>query len=130
MTNLHRTWDSEVYLISAPSREDLLAVGRELESFLNANPDVQGADLAFTLNCPDAGLGDARLAIVAASPAELRRKLADAMDRLARPETTRVKERSGVYYFDSMLAQEGLLAFVFPGEGAQYLNMLADLCLH
>ena len=130
MTNLHRTWDSEVYLISAPSREGLLAGGRELESFLDANPDVDGADLAFTLNCPDPGLGDARLAIVATSPAELRRKLAGAMDRLARPETTRVKGRSGVYYFDSMLAREGRLAFVFPGEGAQYPNMLADLCLH
>lgn len=130
MTNLHRTWDSEVYLISASSRDGLLTVGRELESFLAANPRVDGADLAFTLNCADSGLGDARLAIVAASPADLQRKLAGAMEKLARPDTTRIKERSGIYYFDSMLAQEGRLAFLFPGEGAQYLNMLADLCLH
>lgn len=130
MINLHRTWDSEVYIISAPSRADLLAVGRKLESFLQANPSVDGTDLAFTLNCLDSGLGDARLAIVAASPADLRRKLTSAMDRLAQPRTTRIKERSGVYYFDSKLAREGRLSFVFPGEGAQYLNMLADLCLH
>jgi malonyl CoA-acyl carrier protein transacylase/phosphopantetheinyl transferase len=130
MTNLHRTWDSEVYIISAPSRADLLAAGRKLESFLQTNPGVDGTDLAFTLNCLDSGLRDARLAIVAASPADLRRKLTSAMDRLAQPETSRIKERSGVYYFDSKLAREGRLSFVFPGEGAQYLNMLADLCLH
>jgi acyl transferase domain-containing protein len=130
MNNLHRNWQSEVYLVSAPSRDELLVRGRELQRFLDGAPDVDAADLAYTLNCSDLGLGDARLAIVATSPAELLRKLVSALHRLAQPETIRLKERSGVYYFDSMLGREGKLAFVFPGVGAQYINMLADLCLH
>jgi phosphopantetheine--protein transferase-like protein len=37
---------------------------------------------------------------------------------------------SGIYYEAEPLGREGKLAYLFPGEGAQYPNMLADLCLH
>ena len=28
------------------------------------------------------------------------------------------------------MVQQGTLAFLFPGEGSQYINMLSDLCIH
>src|SRR5262249_28658601 len=40
------------------------------------------------------------------------------------------KDRSGIFFFEESLSREGNLAFLFPGEGSQYVNMLSDLCLH
>jgi malonyl CoA-acyl carrier protein transacylase len=40
------------------------------------------------------------------------------------------RDAVGIYYFDRPLHPEGGLALLFPGEGAQYLNMLGDLCAH
>ncbi|GIX45859.1 MAG: hypothetical protein KatS3mg131_0070 [Candidatus Tectimicrobiota bacterium] len=74
--------------------------------------------------------GACRLAIVASSPADLQKKLAHALQRLADPHCTRIKDRSGIFFFAEPLRRQGSLAFLFPGEGAQYVNMLADLCCH
>src|SRR5207237_5222096 len=51
-----------------------------------------------------------------------------AADRLADPGCKHVRDAAGVYYFSAPLFQQGSLALLFPGEGAQYPNMLADLC--
>ena len=87
------------------------------------------SDVAYTLNCPLRSEASNRLAIVAASAAELDRKLAFAIERLADPATDRIWERSGIHYVASPLAAQGTLAALFPGEGAQYVNMLGDLAV-
>jgi phosphopantetheine--protein transferase-like protein len=85
-------------------------------------------DLAYTLNSQ---LREPyRLAIVASSLQEVEQKLAYALQRLADPQCTRIKEVSGIYFFEAPLSRQGQLAFLFPGEGSQYVNMLADLCIH
>src|SRR5205814_1719217 len=50
--------------------------------------------------------------------------------RLAEPGCRQIKDKDGIYYFAEPLGRQGKLALLFPGEGAQYPNMLADLCLH
>ena len=70
----------------------------------------------------------ARLGIVAASVEDLRAKLERAAMKLRDPRVRRIREVDGIYYFTRPLAAEGKLVFVFPGEGSQYSNMLADLC--
>ncbi|NJN19076.1 MAG: acyltransferase domain-containing protein [Oscillochloris sp.] len=71
-----------------------------------------------------------RLAIVADSAADLRTKLARSLERLGAPDCSQIKQRNGVYFFGEPLGPQGKLALIFPGEGAQYVDMLADLCRH
>ena len=49
---------------------------------------------------------------------------------LVGPSASAIKDRDGIYFFEQPLSQEGRLAFLFPGVGAAYINMLSDLCLH
>jgi malonyl CoA-acyl carrier protein transacylase/4'-phosphopantetheinyl transferase EntD/acyl carrier protein len=74
--------------------------------------------------------GVARLAVVGSTVAEWGERLAAAARLLAEPARTRINDTArGIYYQDLPLGREGRLALLFPGEGAQYPNMLADLCL-
>jgi phosphopantetheine--protein transferase-like protein len=128
--NVHRRWSSEVFIVAADSREGLRAKAEHLRQFLATSRSDSAVDLAYSLNCPLPATAVSRLAIVASSPEDLDHKLAHALERLADPAVRRIKERTGVYYFEDRLHDAGTLAFLFPGEGAQYVNMLADLCLH
>ncbi|HEV8701737.1 MAG TPA: beta-ketoacyl synthase N-terminal-like domain-containing protein [Candidatus Polarisedimenticolia bacterium] len=129
---LHARRDSELYVVAAPSRDELRARVSALGRFAKVNPSVAPHDLALTVNCPASAApgGAHRLAIVAASLEDLEKKAAYAAERLGDPACGRIKERSGIYHFGEPLAEAGGLAFLFPGEGAQYAGMLADLCLH
>ena len=136
-------WETEVCILEGSSAADLLERVGRLVHFLDsavADGDLAGArgaepislkDLAYSLNC---SLGDSqtsqRLAVVATSLADLQGKLRRAAERLAQPNCRRIKDVSGIYYAAEPLGPQGKLAFLFPGEGAQYPNMLGDLCLH
>jgi acyl transferase domain-containing protein/phosphopantetheinyl transferase len=130
VTNLHARRDSELLLVAAPSREALAAKVAQLRRYLAANPTIALDALAWTLNCPAPDREMLRLAVVAETVAELDRKLAFALERLADPACRRIREVSGIYFFETRLADTGTLAFLFPGEGAQYAGMLMDLSLH
>lgn len=72
--------------------------------------------------------GEHRLAIVAEGAKDLANKLAQAIEMLTGDDAKPFRTRSGIYY--AAAAAPGKVCFLFPGEGAQYTNMLADLCLH
>ncbi len=122
-------WDSEVFVLEGDSREALVVRARRLAEYVGGSPEVALKDLAYTLN---SGLNQMpyRLSLVASTAAELKQKLEHAVERLADPACRQMKNRDGIYFFEAPLARQGKLAFLFPGEGAQYPNMLADLCLH
>ena len=122
-------WDSELFVLRGHDREDLLLRIGSLSDFLERSPDVVLKDLAFTLNHDLAPQGS-RLAIIAGSAAELKTRLKRARERLADPRCQHIKDGVGIYYFSEPLHPQGRVAVLFPGEGAQYLNMLGDLYPH
>ena len=122
-------WETEVFILQGDSRNGLMDRGRRLQEYLSTAPDVELKDLAYTVNTP---FDDSpyRLAIVASSLQDLAKKLANALKRLAETHCKQIKARDGIYFFDEPLNRRGKLAFLFPGEGSQYINMLSDLCIH
>jgi malonyl CoA-acyl carrier protein transacylase len=116
-----------VFALRGGDRAHLRQRALALADFLRRHPDVTPADLAFTL-ASDLAPDGARLAVVADSTADLLKKLARAADRLADPNCQHVRDAAGVYFAAAPLYTQGTLALLYPGEGAQYPNMLADLC--
>jgi acyl transferase domain-containing protein/phosphopantetheinyl transferase len=127
--SLYCRWDTELCIFSGESRKDLIERAEIIQAFLSSAPDAEIKDLAFTLN---SNINDKpyRLAIVGSSLHEISGKLAHALKRLKDPSVVRIKDRSGIYFFQEPLVHKGKLAFMFPGEGSQYVNMLDDLCIH
>jgi len=119
-------WETEAFLLRAEGRSELLELIRTLADYLRRTPSVALVDLAFTLNT-SAGARGRCLALVAGSPADLLARLERAAGRLADPACRQINDSQGIYYAEEPLCAQGRLAFLFPGEGAQYLNMLRDL---
>lgn len=127
--NFPHHWDTEVFIIQGESRHDLMKAVDRLCRFISGNPALELKDLAFTLNCPLQESG-CRLAIVANSLQDLEKKLNHSLKQLENPRCNRIKDKGGIFFFEEPLSREGTLAFLFPGEGSQYVNMLADLYQH
>ncbi len=122
-------WPTEVCILQAESRLELVRECERVERFLAASSGLELKDVAYSLTCklrPET----VRLSIVASSPSDLVEKLARARRSLQDPKHSEIKDPTGIYYTDHPLAKEGKLAFVFPGEGSQYTNMLSDLSIH
>ncbi|HEY7309058.1 MAG TPA: acyltransferase domain-containing protein [Gemmataceae bacterium] len=122
-------WETEVFVLRGDDRDELRRQVLALADFLTRNPTLELKDLAFTLNTALAP-GGSRLAVVAESTADLQSRLGRAAERLADPRCRQIKDSRGSYYFEQPLGPQGKLAVLFPGEGSQYLNMLADLLPH
>jgi malonyl CoA-acyl carrier protein transacylase len=120
-------WDTEAVVLRAESRELLIGRVRALIHFLETSLDVSLADLAFTF-ASELQPGGVRIAFVASSIADLLAKLRKSAERLADPKCKQIRDGNGVYYYSQPLGEQGTVAFLYPGEGAQYLDMLADLC--
>ncbi len=122
-------WDTEVVILRGETRADLLESARALEARLQSAEELDLSDLARSMNLslPEGG---ARLAIIASDFPDLRGKLRDAASRLGDRSRTRIQEVRGIYFTEEPLARTGSLAFLFPGEGSQYLGMLSDLAIH
>ncbi len=72
--------------------------------------------------------GPARLALVASSTDDLFAKLDSAATFLAGTAATLADPR-GLFYNGEPLAGARDIAFLFPGQGSQYVDMLAELCI-
>ncbi len=125
----HRHWDTEVLVVGAASRAQLIERLERVGHFLVDNPETELVDLAYT--CNTRGTTDpVRVALIVESVNDLEQKLSEVLARLKDPACQQIKDVRGIYFFAEPLAASGRLAFLFPGEGSQYPEMLADLCLH
>ncbi|MBU0991238.1 MAG: SDR family oxidoreductase [Proteobacteria bacterium] len=68
-----------------------------------------------------------KLAIVASDEDDLEKKLQLANEKLAEKSDAALSLPSGVYYSNN--EKPGKTAFIFPGQGSQYVNMGADLAM-
>ncbi|MEM7201410.1 MAG: beta-ketoacyl synthase N-terminal-like domain-containing protein [Planctomycetota bacterium] len=128
---LEREWPVELVVVSAADRAGLQRRLTDLAAWLDAAEGVRLLDVAAS--CAHES-GAARLAICATSLGDLATKAQGAAAKLAEPGRDKLQQRSGVFWFAEPLVRAGAepagIAFVFPGEGAQYVGMMDDLCRH
>ena len=122
-------WPAELLVWSGDDREALRsAVERCLGSLeAGAQPvltDLAAATWKVHASSPDRPI----LTIVASSLDDLREKLRDASRRLREP-ADHWHDPRGLEFAERPGIQGGPVAFLFPGQGSQYPNMLAQVAL-
>jgi acyl transferase domain-containing protein len=124
---VRQNWPGELLLWTGNSRQALGAAVAALEQALaqGARPDL--GDLACTLWQGARERSELTLAVVATSLDDLRQKLSWAQEALRIPEQTSLHDPRGIYFTEEPLARQGKVAFLFPGQGSQYPDMLCEL---
>ncbi|MFH1417781.1 MAG: beta-ketoacyl synthase N-terminal-like domain-containing protein [Planctomycetota bacterium] len=125
LDSLNREWPVELVIVSADDRAALKARAASLADWVDK---AEGASLASIAQACAGDILPSALSICATSRSDLSKKLRQAEKMLAEPGRTKIQARSGMFWYEEPLAGRGQVAFVFPGEGAQYVDMLKDLC--
>ncbi|QDU21056.1 type I polyketide synthase [Urbifossiella limnaea] len=119
-----RAWPAELFVWRRPDRAGLITAVTHCRDALAAGAEPALADLAASVwQASRAGVGQPTLAVVAASLAELKERLGVALDLLAKKEDAASDPR-GVTF--NAKPQAASVAFLFPGQGSQYPDMLAQ----
>ncbi|HNR13655.1 MAG TPA: SDR family NAD(P)-dependent oxidoreductase [Thermodesulfobacteriota bacterium] len=128
-------WPSELLIWKGRSRAEMLDQLSTWETVLAQGAELRLGDLAssaYSRSRERTGTEKEpllTLAIVASTVTDLQQKLEKARSALNRGEGT-ILDLSGIYFSEHPTASEGALAFLFSGQGAQYVNMAADLSLY
>lgn len=123
-----RQWQSEIILLTAPSREGLIKEVNALDESLEQGGEPELADLACTLWQKRGNAKKLKLAIVAQSLDDLRQKLKTAQKSLK--ESGDIWNASGIYFTERPLAKDCNICFLFPGQGSQHPDMLRELAIY
>ncbi|MFB8790600.1 MAG: hypothetical protein U7123_17550 [Potamolinea sp.] len=126
---LHKDWPTELLIFSADNRTSVIDLINQVKKLIQANSNLSLADLAYTLSLRPKQ--NYRAALIVKDIPDLQTKLNFVLEKLKDPKRTQLQTRTGIYYKEpASQVEPGKIAFLFPGEGSQYPNMLADLCLY
>ena len=122
-------WPAELLLWRAKNANEIL---QSVEIILDAvaqgaKPLVRDLAAALTSEVKRTDKGEVTLAVVAGTLDELTARLKSAKGLLAKGETT--FDPSGVYFSSHNIFGSDNIAFLFPGQGSQSVNMLRDLSI-
>ncbi|RUL87437.1 type I polyketide synthase [Tautonia sociabilis] len=123
-------WPAELFVWRSVDRSALIDRIDRLRTALDAGASPRLLDLSHALlDRVDPEADDApTLAIVASSLDDLRGKLGSARERIARGDRS-IDDPIGVHFADRPSFARDRVAVLFPGQGAQRLEMLGDLAL-
>ncbi|MGD9644555.1 MAG: SDR family NAD(P)-dependent oxidoreductase [Pirellulales bacterium] len=125
----HAHWPVELFVLRRRTRDELIAAVREYSQALAAGAQPALSDLAAAAwhsNPPQADLPI--VALVASSLDDLQTKLSN-IESALQGEATTHRDPRGCYFAEHPAELGGDIALVFPGQGSQYPNMLADLAI-
>jgi acyl transferase domain-containing protein len=123
-------WPAELFVWRAASRSELAQGLERTSATLARGARALPAELAASLwkVCPRE-TGSPTLAIVASSLADLQGKLQAASRALRAADDGRLRDPRGIWFAERPLEHRGKLALLFPGQGSQYPDMLAEIAL-
>ncbi len=115
LTTVERPEQNVAWLVSGKSTGALSAQARRIQSFVDSNPEIDIADIAFSLVTKRTAF-DNRAVVVGGDREELLRGLAALGE----------KEPAG-NLVQGFASSPGKVAFVFPGHGSQWAEMAKEL---
>jgi acyl transferase domain-containing protein/NAD(P)H-dependent flavin oxidoreductase YrpB (nitropropane dioxygenase family) len=124
-----RQWPAELFVWRRPDPAAILAAAKNCRDALAAGATPGLGDLAASVwQSSRAGAGQPTLAVVASSPADLKEKLAAAIGLLGKSGDSYSDPR-GIYFSAAPGTAPPQVAFLFPGQGSQYPDMLAQVAM-
>ncbi len=122
-------WDTELFLFKGKTPAAVSDQARKFLDNIKKTKSFSLSDLAFTLNS-DGQHWTHCLSIVAESREDLIKKLDFAVRELGQPSRSKIQDKKGIYFFRHPRQRRGKIAFLYPGEGSQYIDMLKDIYLN
>ncbi len=126
-------WPAELMLFAGSDQAGISRHVADLAGWLSKGETPPLQDISFTLYrqymqrlSDNANGGVKTLALIASSMDDLKTKLAEAGKQLDAGKES-INDPRGIYFQQNPLAQSGKVAFLYPGQGSQYTNMLRDL---
>ncbi len=117
----------ELCVFTAQSREDLIERLKSVAGVLVKCSGCRLGEIAAALYAEKVE-EPYRLAMVVKSVEDLNKKITQALKRFNKKEEIRWSTRNGVVFSSQPI--NGKIAFMFPGEGSQYIEMFTDLALY
>ncbi|WP_372604196.1 SDR family NAD(P)-dependent oxidoreductase, partial [Actibacterium sp.] len=117
-------WSHELLIWRAPDKAALAARMRDLASKLAAAPDVVLRDLAFTL-AEQAPATGATATLVVSGKDDLSARIGALAAHLE--DDAKPLPPGAAFSAAPLLAEDGKLALIFPGQGTQYPHMLREI---
>lgn len=118
-------WTDELIVFSADTPENLLKIIITMRDEVPDNDDyltyiARTSQLQINTDLP------VRLAIVASNNDDLRKKLAASIQHIKQSSQITLMSAQGIYY-SQVNDKTAKIAFLFPGQGSQYVNMGKDI---